>query len=80
MQYEMPVLEVISIEPRDFITSSDNGFEGDEHNTVSISDFIEYADILATSDELSMQHSHFQTDIRRMKTQSRKENDVDFDN
>ncbi len=55
-------------------------FEGDEHNTVSISEFIEYADILATSDELSMQHSHFQTDIRRMKTQSRKENDVNFDN
>ena len=42
-------------------------FEGDEPNSVSINDFIEYADIMATSDELAMQHSHFQRDIRKMK-------------
>ena len=42
-------------------------FEGDEVNTVSIADFIEYADIMATSEELAMQNSHFQEDIRKMK-------------
>ena len=48
-------------------------FEGDEVNTVSISDFCEYADILATSEELAMQHSHFQRDISRMKSSKSKE-------
>ena len=42
-------------------------FEGDVPNAVSINDFVEYADIMATSEELAMQHSHFQTDVRRMK-------------
>ena len=42
-------------------------FEGDEVNTVSIADFKEYADIMATSAELAMQNSHFQEDIRKMK-------------
>ena len=44
-------------------------FEGDVPNTVSVNDFIEYASIMATTDELMMQHSHFQNDIRRMKKQ-----------
>ena len=42
-------------------------FEGDELNTVSINDLREYADIMATSEELALQNSHFQTDIRKMK-------------
>lgn len=34
-------------------------------NTVSIADFIEYADIMATKEERALQHSHFQRDIDR---------------
>lgn len=45
-------------------------FEGDAVNTISIADFIEYADIMATSEELAMQNSHFQEDIRKMKKAS----------
>lgn len=42
-------------------------FEGDAVNTISIADLKEYASILATSEELAMQNSHFQNDIRKMK-------------
>lgn len=42
-------------------------FEGDELNTVSIADFKEYADIMASQEELLMQNSHFQTDVAKMK-------------
>ena len=45
-------------------------FEGDAVNTVSIADFVEYANIMATSEELAMQNSHFQEDIRKMKNAS----------
>ena len=34
-------------------------------NAVSIADFIEYADVMATQDERNEQHSHFQRDINR---------------
>lgn len=34
-------------------------------NTVSIADFIEYSDIMATKAELDKQHSHFQEDVNR---------------
>ena len=37
-------------------------------NTVSIADFIEYADIMATQGERSLQRSHFQRDIDRYIT------------
>ena len=34
-------------------------------NTVSIADFVSYADILATASERDKQHSHFQSDINK---------------
>lgn len=45
-------------------------FEGDEYNTISIADFKTYADIMATEDELLMQHSHFQNDVHKTKKAS----------
>lgn len=42
-------------------------FEPDIPNTVSIADFIEYADIMASSEELALQNSHFQRDLSRTK-------------
>lgn len=45
-------------------------FEGDEPNTVSINDFIEYAGIMATEAELQMQHSHFQNDLAKRKNKT----------
>ena len=52
-------------------------FEGDVPNTISIADLREYADIMATSDELAAQNSHFQNDIRKMKAQTPKGSDAD---
>lgn len=37
-----------------------------EYNTVGIEDLSEYADIMATQDELDKQHSHFQNDVSRI--------------
>lgn len=45
-------------------------FEGDEYNTISIADLKEYADIMATADELQSQNSHFQNDVRKMRKAS----------
>ena len=45
-------------------------FEGDEINTISIADLKEYADIMATADELQSQNSHFQNDVRKMRKTS----------
>ena len=45
-------------------------FEGDELNTISIADLKEYADIMATADELESQNSHFQNDVRKMRKAS----------
>ena len=39
-------------------------------NTVSIADFCEYAGIMATTEELAMQHSFFQEDLGKAKRQS----------
>jgi len=44
-------------------------FEGDSVNTVSIADFCEYAGIMATTEELAMQHSFFQEDLAKAKLQ-----------
>ena len=44
-------------------------FEGDAVNTVSIADFCEYAGIMATTEELALQHSFFQEDIAKAKRQ-----------
>ncbi len=40
-----------------------------EQNTVSIEQLAEYADIMATNDELLKQHSHFQNDINKLSPQ-----------
>lgn len=45
-------------------------FEGDEPNTMSINDFVEYAGIMATEAELQMQHSHFQNDLAKRKNKT----------
>lgn len=45
-------------------------FEGDEPNTMSINDFVEYAGIMATEEELQMQHSHFQNDLAKRKNKA----------
>jgi hypothetical protein len=42
-------------------------FEPDEPNTISIDDLREYADIMASKDELLYQNSHFQSDIQKQK-------------
>lgn len=44
-------------------------FEGDAVNRVSIADFCEYAGIMATTEELAMQHSFFQEDLAKAKQQ-----------
>jgi len=45
-------------------------FETDIPNTVSIADLLEYADIMASSEELALQNSHFQRDLARTKDAS----------
>ena len=42
-------------------------FESYEPNTMHVDDFITYAGSLATQEELAMQNSYFQNDIRKMK-------------
>ena len=42
-------------------------FIGDEPNLVSIADLAEYGGIMATPEELTLQNSHFQRDVCKMK-------------
>ena len=42
-------------------------FEGDVPNRVSINDFVTYAGIMATAEELALQNSHFQCDLEKRK-------------
>ena len=42
-------------------------FIGDEPNQISIADLKEYSSIMASSEELALQNSHFQNDVSKMK-------------
>lgn len=42
-------------------------FQNGEVNTVYVDDFIEYVGIMATRNELDLQHSHFQRDLKKAK-------------
>ena len=42
-------------------------FEGDVPNRVSINDFVTYAGVMATAEELALQNSHFQRDLEKRK-------------
>lgn len=42
-------------------------FEGDAPNALSVDDFVSYAGIMATADELERQNSHFQSDLKKRK-------------
>lgn len=44
-------------------------FEGDVPNRVSINDFVTYAGVMATAEELKLQNSHFQRDLEKRKQQ-----------
>lgn len=44
-------------------------FEGDVPNRVSINDFVTYAGVMATAEELALQNSHFQRDLEKRKQQ-----------
>ena len=44
-------------------------FEGDEVNRISINDLAEYANIMATAEELASQNSFFQNDLAKAKRQ-----------
>ena len=56
------------------INPNEKRYDKDTHYAKTMRKFCD------SENELSMQHSHFQTDIRRMKTQSRKENDANSNN
>ena len=38
-------------------------------NRVSINDFVTYAGVMATAEELALQNSHFQRDLEKRKQQ-----------
>ena len=44
-------------------------FEGDVPNRVSINDFVTYAGVMATAEELALQNSFFQRDLEKRKQQ-----------